>query len=105
MPVRLATGGAEELGLSLNHCYETLTGCPGTPPAVPFATAADEIDNNTTYLQQNIGVPTVWTMAYPFGDTSYEPLAKTRFFLARGIPTGGTPVYCPTRTTGTRASA
>jgi len=51
--------------------------------------AAAEIDDATSYIEGTLGVPNVWTMAYPFGDTGYESLAKERFFLARGVG-GGT---------------
>jgi peptidoglycan/xylan/chitin deacetylase (PgdA/CDA1 family) len=51
--------------------------------------SVSEIDDATSYIEGTLGVPNVWTMAYPFGDTGYETLAKERFFLARGVP-GGT---------------
>ena len=46
-------------------------------------TAAD-IDAATAYIKQHFGV-TPYTMAAPYGDASYEPLAKTRFFVNRGV--------------------
>jgi peptidoglycan/xylan/chitin deacetylase (PgdA/CDA1 family) len=78
-----ASDKGHELGNhTVNHCNFNLTGC-----AKPLATAAAEIDQATDYIKTKLGMPGVWTMAYPFGDTGYKALAQARFFLARG--TGG----------------
>ena len=42
----------------------------------------------TTYITTTGKQEATWTGAYPFGDTGYEPTAKPRFFLARGIYPG-----------------
>jgi hypothetical protein len=49
-------------------------------------TAAD-VDAATAFLLQKWGV-TAYDMAAPYGDPSYEPLAKTRFLLNRGVSDG-----------------
>jgi hypothetical protein len=49
-------------------------------------TGAD-VDAATSFLQQRFGV-TAWTMASPFGDASYPPLATTRFLINRGVGNG-----------------
>lgn len=51
--------------------------------------SVSEVDGATSYIENTLGAANVWTMAYPFGDTGYEPLAQTRFFVARGVG-GGT---------------
>jgi peptidoglycan/xylan/chitin deacetylase (PgdA/CDA1 family) len=57
-----------------------------TKSHVMTATAAD-IDAATDFLEQTFGV-TAWTMAAPFGDASYTPLASTRFLVNRGVSNG-----------------
>jgi peptidoglycan/xylan/chitin deacetylase (PgdA/CDA1 family) len=49
-------------------------------------TGAD-LDAASDFLKQKFGV-TAWTMAAPFGNGSYEELAKTRFLLDRGVSNG-----------------
>jgi peptidoglycan/xylan/chitin deacetylase (PgdA/CDA1 family) len=49
-------------------------------------TAAD-VDAATDVLQQRFGI-TAWTMAAPYGDPSYPPLAATRFLVNRGVVDG-----------------
>jgi peptidoglycan/xylan/chitin deacetylase (PgdA/CDA1 family) len=49
-------------------------------------TGAD-VDAATDFLKQTFGV-TAWTMAAPYGDLSYEPLATTRFLINRGVSDG-----------------
>ena len=49
-------------------------------------TGAD-VDAATDFLAQTFGV-TAWTMASPFGDPSYPPLAATRFLINRGVVNG-----------------
>jgi peptidoglycan/xylan/chitin deacetylase (PgdA/CDA1 family) len=72
---------------TVHHCYEDGMCTNGAT----FTTPAQEFDANTTYIQTTIGQADVWTGAYPFGDTGYEPFAEPRFFVARGIPTSATP--------------
>ena len=46
--------------------------------------SASDIDAATAYIKQHFGV-TPYTMAAPYGDASYVPLAKTRFMTNRGV--------------------
>jgi peptidoglycan/xylan/chitin deacetylase (PgdA/CDA1 family) len=75
--------GSEIGNHTYHHCRANLTECPE-----PFPSAAVEIDRDTTYIEEAVGAPKVQTMAYPFGDARYAPLAKDRFFLARGVRPG-----------------
>ena len=45
------------------------------------------IDASSAFIEKNFGV-TAWTMASPFGDPSYPPLAATRFLVNRGVVNG-----------------
>jgi peptidoglycan/xylan/chitin deacetylase (PgdA/CDA1 family) len=49
-------------------------------------TAAD-VDAGNAFLQRTFGI-TVWTMASPYGDASYPPLAMTRYLANRGVANG-----------------
>jgi peptidoglycan/xylan/chitin deacetylase (PgdA/CDA1 family) len=49
-------------------------------------TAAD-VDAGSAFLQRTFGI-TVWTMASPYGDASYPPLATTRYLANRGVANG-----------------
>ena len=46
--------------------------------------SALQMDNATTAIEQTFGVRP-WTFAAPYGYASYEPLAKTRFLVNRGV--------------------
>jgi peptidoglycan/xylan/chitin deacetylase (PgdA/CDA1 family) len=46
-----------------------------------------DLDAASTFIQQRLGV-TAWTMASPFGDMSYPPLAMSRFLANRGVNNG-----------------
>jgi peptidoglycan/xylan/chitin deacetylase (PgdA/CDA1 family) len=48
---------------------------------------ASDIDAASDFIQRTYGVPT-WTMASPFGDPSYPPLAGRRFLVNRGVVPG-----------------
>jgi len=76
--------GHELANHTVHHCNFNQA-CGGAAAG----SAQSEIEDATSYIEGTLGAPNVWTMAYPFGDTGYEPLAKERFFLARGVP-GGT---------------
>jgi hypothetical protein len=82
----VAASGSELGNHTYHHCHAALTGCPGS--ATPFATADLEVDNQTTYLKEKDGATAVSTMAYPFGEMSWAPLAQKRFFLGRGVQSG-----------------
>ncbi|HEY5955853.1 MAG TPA: polysaccharide deacetylase family protein, partial [Polyangiaceae bacterium] len=43
-----------------------------------------DVDAATTFIQTNFGVRP-WTMASPYGDSSYVAIAKTRFLINRGV--------------------
>jgi len=47
----------------------------------------DDIDAATTFLKTQWGV-TAYDMVAPYGDASYIPLAKERFFINRGVSNG-----------------
>ena len=79
-----ALASGDELGNhTAHHCNFDLTNCTG-----PLGTPEAEIDQCTDYLKQTLGAPDVFTIAYPYGDTGYEPDAKTRFLLGRGVGGG-----------------
>jgi peptidoglycan/xylan/chitin deacetylase (PgdA/CDA1 family) len=46
-----------------------------------------EVDSATAFIEQTFGV-TPYTMAAPYGDTSYVAIAQTRFLLNRGVSGG-----------------
>lgn len=83
---REALSLGNELGNhTAHHCNYDLTGCiaPGATTSI-----ADEIDSCSSYLENSLGAPGVWTMAYPFGVATYAPDARSRFFLGRGVGDG-----------------
>jgi hypothetical protein len=79
-----------------HHCYADGTGCGIGAWA---GSVEAEYDLCTERIEQNYGVSSVWTTAAPYGDTGYEAVAKTRFFLNRGVwggqiaPNGDTDPY------------
>jgi peptidoglycan/xylan/chitin deacetylase (PgdA/CDA1 family) len=79
-----ASAAGSEIGNhTYHHCRADLTECTSS-----FSSAALEIDSDTSYIENTIGASRVQTMAYPYGDGTYAPLAKERFFLARGVRPG-----------------
>jgi peptidoglycan/xylan/chitin deacetylase (PgdA/CDA1 family) len=46
--------------------------------------SADEVDGATQWLEDRFGIK-VWTMAAPYGESSYTKLAETRFLINRGV--------------------
>ena len=82
-----ALASGHELGNhTTNHCHADLTGCSKNLGSVEA-----EIDDCTSYIETTLGQPEVWTFAFPFGDTGFEPASKTRFLLARGVNSGTVP--------------
>lgn len=79
-----AASGSEVANHTVHHCHFD-EGCNGVPAGSHDA----EIDGADDYIEANLGVPGVYTFAYPFGDTGYEPAAEQRYFIARGVG-GGT---------------
>lgn len=83
---REALSLGNELGNhTAHHCNYDLTGCiaPGATLSI-----SDEIDSCTSYMENTLGAPSVWTMAYPFGVATYAADARSRFFLGRGVGDG-----------------
>ena len=79
-----AAKGSEVANHTVHHCHFD-EACNGQPAGSHDA----EIDGADDYITSHLGVSGVYTMAYPFGDTGYEPAAEQRYFLARGV-NGGT---------------
>jgi len=50
----------------------------------PQEASAEDIDEATTFIEETFGVRP-WTMAAPYGDASYQPLAEERFLINRGV--------------------
>ena len=69
---------------TVHHCNADGTCSNGAT----FTTIDEEFDDVTTYIETTGHQAAVWTAAYPFGDTGYEPAAQERFFLARGVSGG-----------------
>lgn len=69
---------------TVHHCNADGTCANGAT----FTTIDEEFDDVTTYIKTTGQQADAWTGAYPFGDTGYEPAAKERFFLARGVAPG-----------------
>ncbi len=80
---------------TVHHCYSSLAAATAVgatsqcPNGTTFTNLDEEFDDVTTYITGTSDQSAVWTGAYPFGDTGYEATAKSRFFLARGIPSSG----------------
>ena len=69
---------------TVHHCHATGMCTNGAT----FTTIDAELDDVTTYIEGTAKQADVWTAAYPFGDTGYQPAAMSRFFLARGVSPG-----------------
>lgn len=50
----------------------------------------EDIDMATEFIMTNFGVH-AWTMAAPYGNASYKPVAETRFLINRGVNNGVIP--------------
>jgi len=68
-----------------HHCHSNATGCAWGPYA---GSLEAEYDLATAHIQQTYGVSNVWTTATPYGDMGFDNVAKTRFFLNRGVHSG-----------------
>jgi len=66
-----------------HHCYADGTGCASYAGSIEA-----EYDLCTAHIEQTYGVSNVWTTASPYGDTGYDAVAATRFFLNRGVQGG-----------------
>jgi len=77
-----AARDGNELGNhTAHHCRTDGTSCVGTYAG----SLEDEYDLCTEYIKRTYGVRDVWTTASPYGDTGWDNVAKTRFFLNRGV--------------------
>lgn len=68
-----------------HHCHADGTGCAWGSYA---GSLEAEYDLCTDHIKQAFGVSNVWTTVAPYGDTGYDSIAKTRFFLNRGVWSG-----------------
>ncbi|MCA9704433.1 MAG: polysaccharide deacetylase family protein [Myxococcales bacterium] len=75
--------GSEVANHTVNHCYYDQA-CGSAPAGSHDA----ELDDADAYITGTLGVPGVWTMAYPFGDLGYRDAAQARYFMARGTSAG-----------------
>jgi len=81
-----AAKDANELGNHTeHHCHADGAGCGwGT-----YAGSLEaEYDLCTDHIVHTYGVSNVWTTAAPYGDRGFDNVAKTRFFLNRGVRGG-----------------
>jgi peptidoglycan/xylan/chitin deacetylase (PgdA/CDA1 family) len=90
---RAARDGHEIGNHTVHHCHAdpdgtlyTGTGTQRTTCAGPSAAA--EFDDCTAFITEKLGVPRVWSSAWPFGDAGYAAAATPRFFLSRGAGPG-----------------
>jgi hypothetical protein len=77
-----AAQGDEIANHTVNHCNYNQK-CNNST-----LSAQQEVDQCSDYIKTKLGLPDVYTMAYPFGDGGYKADAQSRFFLARGIGGG-----------------
>jgi peptidoglycan/xylan/chitin deacetylase (PgdA/CDA1 family) len=68
-----------------HHCHADGTGCAWGTYA---GSLEPEYDLCTDHIEKTYGVNKVWTTASPYGDKGYDSVAKTRFFLNRGVRDG-----------------
>ncbi len=68
-----------------HHCHADATGCAWGTYA---GSLEEEYDLCTNHIKQTYGVSDVWTTASPYGDMGFDNVAKTRFFLNRGVRGG-----------------
>ncbi len=80
-----AKDGHELANHTAHHCHANGAGCGWGSYA---GTLEQEYDLCTDHIKQAYGVSNVWTTASPYGDTGYNSIAKTRFFLNRGVWSG-----------------
>jgi len=68
-----------------HHCSADGANCGAGPWA---GSIEAEYDECTERLKQAYGLDNIWTTAAPYGDTGYDAVASTRFFLNRGVSEG-----------------
>jgi peptidoglycan/xylan/chitin deacetylase (PgdA/CDA1 family) len=80
-----AKDGSELGSHTEHHCHADATGCAWGAYA---GSLEAEYDLCTEHIEQSYGVGHVWTTASPYGDMGFDNVAKTRFFLNRGVRGG-----------------
>ncbi len=81
---RQAVSDGHEIGNhTFTHCYANLTS-PATGGAT-LSSATEEINSNKIYIQNVIGQNQVYTMASPYGDSSWKQYASNSVFIMRGV--------------------
>jgi len=80
-----AKDGHELANHTEHHCHANATGCAWGNYA---GSLEAEYDLCTDHIVHTYGVSNVWTTASPYGDTGFDNVAKTRFFLNRGVQGG-----------------
>lgn len=94
---QVAADGHEVANHTVDHCRAPTTatpqlnGCafgPDQPNAPAGATPDTEIDQNTAWIESELGEDGVWTMATPYGDANWDGFARPRFLLSRGVHQG-----------------
>jgi peptidoglycan/xylan/chitin deacetylase (PgdA/CDA1 family) len=68
-----------------HHCRANATDCAWGAYA---GSLEAEYDLCSAFLKEKYGASEVWTTATPYGDKGYDEVAKTRFFLNRGVQGG-----------------
>lgn len=77
-----AVAAGHEIGNhTMHHCNVDGSRCGWGA----FTDPATELDQCTTQLMSEYGLPAIYSMAAPNGDTNWEPYARTRFLLNRGV--------------------
>lgn len=78
--------GSEIGNHTTHHCRaaELTDGDVNTCPA-GLGNPGAEFDDTNDYIRTKIGQASVWTAAYPFGDTDYKAAAASRFMAVRGV--------------------
>ena len=79
---QIAKDGNELGNHTAHHCHANAAGCAWGGYA---GSLEAEYDECTAFIRKNYGASEVWTTASPYGDTGYDEVAKTRFFLNRGV--------------------
>jgi peptidoglycan/xylan/chitin deacetylase (PgdA/CDA1 family) len=94
---QIAADGHEIGNHTVDHCRAptaatpALNSCafgPDQPNAPAGATPDTEIDQNSAWIESELGQDGVWTMATPYGDANWDVFARPRFLVSRGVHQG-----------------
>ena len=94
---QIVADGHEVANHTLDHCRAPtaatpqLNSCafgPAQPNAPAGATPDTEIDQNSAWIESELGADGVWTMATPYGDGNWDAFARPRFLVNRGVHQG-----------------